>query len=171
MDADDEARLCGEPVDRQRLSRQLLRISCQRNRASRIRSQIAFERKNLCYARDFEYESIQQFMGVLQDADASQTLNTRNVELRHLHHQCERDRAAFEAKNPRVTTLQTDLAVVEFQLMQTEQRVALPSEDAFRMSGTAPTDYTSEDSHKSSTDTPSVLEAILRSERRSLSSA
>ena len=146
-----------ESPSRRVFGRHLWRIARQREKILQTRSQLAFEQKNLQYANGFEHESIQQLMDVVQDAVLNRTMDIRFEELNALYDRCQNDRASMRAKESQVLSLQADLDVLEYRLMEKEREFALShlghNIDAIGSSGDASTD-----SPSTSTDVPSLLE-------------
>lgn len=141
----------------QDLGKQLLQISRRQNKVLHIRTQLTFERQNLRYARTFEYESLQRLINTLQTALTGDSLQYRPENLAKLYHQCEADKAALEAKENQVTSLQNDLDVLEFRSLNKERRLAISCLELQGICAIEPTDETSDTSRRASTHVPSLL--------------
>lgn len=142
-------------LEMHRIAKRLVRVSCQREKASQIRSQLAFERQNFQYAQGFVYESIQQLIDVLQQGIDSRRLETKYEELVGLFWQCEVDRSTMQAKKVQVDTLQWDSDKIDFQPVNEERKLAFQS--LKRTEPGCKIDYTSEGSNSASTQIPCLL--------------
>lgn len=147
--------------DRLNHAKALLRFSRRRDKVLQIRSQLAFEQHNLRHARSFEYESIQQlldaFQNALQDAAVNSKFNDKHGELDALYRQCESDRAVLNANEMRITSLQTDLDVLEYRLMKKENEFALTTLKEAELNISGSIDDITDNSGNTSTDIPSLL--------------